>query len=30
MNGECGEFNPILLECLLDIQDILKKGLEEE
>lgn len=30
VNGECGEFNPILLECLLDIQDVLKKGLEEE
>ncbi len=21
LNGECGAFNPILLECLLDIQD---------
>lgn len=23
-NGECGTFNPILLECLLDIQDKIK------
>lgn len=25
--GECGEFNPLLLECLTDIADILKKEL---
>ena len=24
LNGECGAFNPILLECLVDIQDQLK------
>ena len=29
-NGECGAFNPLLLECLLDIQEDLKKVLEEE
>lgn len=23
-DGECGAFNPILLECLLDIQDKIK------
>lgn len=23
--GECGQFNPLLLECLVDIQDILKE-----
>lgn len=21
LNGECGQFNPLLLECLQDIQD---------
>ncbi|WP_347561484.1 hypothetical protein [Clostridium sp. OF09-36] len=21
MNGECGTFNPLLLECLIEIQD---------
>lgn len=21
LNGECGQFNPLLLECLLDVQD---------
>lgn len=25
LNGECGAFNPILLECLLDIQDRIKR-----
>ena len=25
LNGECGSFNPILLECLLDIQDRIKR-----
>ena len=24
-NGECGAFNPVLLECLTDIQDHLKE-----
>ena len=23
--GECGQFNPLLLECLVDIQDVLKE-----
>ena len=27
--GECGAFNPILLECLTDIQDFLK-NMEKE
>ena len=33
LNGECGTFNPILLECLLDIQDRIKdkvKGSTQE
>ena len=25
LNGECGAFNPVLLECLTDIQDYLKE-----
>lgn len=26
LNGECGNFNPLILECMLDIQDeILRK-----
>ena len=25
LNGECGAFNPILLECLIDIQDRIKR-----
>ncbi len=29
-NGECGNFNPFLLECLMDIQDKLKAKLDEE
>ena len=28
-NGECGAFNPILLECLEEIQDKVKKRLAE-
>lgn len=28
MNGECGTFNPLLLECLQDIKEELKKELE--
>lgn len=27
LNGECGAFNPLLLECLADISDTLEKGL---
>lgn len=30
LNGECGIFNPLVIECLLDIQDLLKDGLIEE
>ena len=28
MNGECGTFNPLLLECLQDIKEELQKELE--
>lgn len=28
-NGECGTFNPLLLECLCEIQDHIKKELQE-
>ena len=28
-NGECGTFNPLLLECLCEIQDYIKKELQE-
>ena len=28
LNGECGAFNPLLLECLQDISETLKKGLK--
>jgi putative two-component system response regulator len=28
LNGECGRFNPILLECLSDISDALQKNLD--
>lgn len=28
INGECGCFNPILLECLLDIQDRIKRKMK--
>lgn len=28
VNGECGQFNPLLIECLLDIQDDIKKWME--
>ena len=24
LHGDCGQFNPLLLECLVDIQDVLK------
>ena len=27
VNGECGQFNPILIECLLDIKNILVKDI---
>lgn len=30
LNGECGAFNPILLECLTDIQDHLKEVVESD
>ena len=30
LNGECGAFNPVLLECFLEIEDDLEKELEEE
>ena len=26
LNGECGSFNPILIECLKDISDHLSQG----
>lgn len=29
LNGECGQFNPILLKCLIEIQDVISKGLDE-
>ncbi len=29
LNGECGRFNPLLLDCLLDIKDSLKEELEK-
>lgn len=29
LNGECGQFNPILLKCLTEIQDVISKGLDE-
>ena len=25
LNGECGNFNPLLLECMLDIQDEIRR-----
>ena len=30
LNGECGQFNPLLLDCFLAIQGDLKEELEEE
>ena len=30
LNGECGAFNPMLLECFVEIEDDLKRDLEEE
>ena len=29
LNGECGTFNPLLLECLVDIQDTLQEELHK-
>ncbi len=29
LNGECGVFNPILMECLTEISEVLKKELNE-
>ena len=29
LNGECGQFNPILLKCLVQIQDVIRNGLDE-
>lgn len=29
LDGECGRFNPLLLDCLLDIKDNLKAELEK-
>lgn len=29
LNGECGQFNPLLLECLVEIQDELKEDLKK-
>ncbi len=28
LNGECGAFNPLLLECLTDIKDQLRKEMQ--
>ncbi len=30
VNGECGTFNPLVLQCLLDIAPILQDGLKED
>lgn len=30
LNGECGQFNPLLIECLLDVQDRIKQELDAE
>ena len=30
MNGECGTFNPLLLECLNDIQGRIKDEMDAE
>lgn len=30
LNGECGTFNPILLECLVDIKDKIREKMEKE
>ena len=28
LSGECGTFNPLLMECLKDIQDKIKEGMQ--
>lgn len=28
LDGECGQFNPVLLQCLVNIQDRIKDGLD--
>ena len=28
LDGECGQFNPVLLQCLVNIQDMIKDGLD--
>ena len=30
LNGECGTFNPLLIECMLDIQDSLREALHKQ
>ena len=30
LNGECGCFNPLLLECLVDLQDVLQEELKKD
>jgi len=30
LDGECGTFNPILLQCLCEIQDELIKNVDDE
>ena len=29
LHGDCGTFNPLLLECLVEIQDVLKEEVTE-
>ena len=29
LNGECGRFNPLLLECLVDLQGVLQEELKK-
>ena len=29
LNGECGSFNPLLLECLVDLQGVLQEELKK-
>ena len=29
LHGDCGTFNPLLLECLVEIQDVLKEDVTE-
>ena len=29
LNGECGQFNPVLLKCLIQVQDVIRNGLDE-